>query len=193
MKREIKGLKRLAGETKRLDGYDKSYYMEIMYDRTTHETDCEEFIGYGGSLIPENSDVIICGFTHRPMSMVELRTMIEKAAVERNIDDLINLYESSDKPSDTVKAFLKERGYDDAKETIAAAINFKSYDGRISQSNTAWARSVTDVGTGNSYIPELDLIHPAHLNQLADTMRTVPEPSAMEKEQPYENEPKIIL
>lgn len=98
-----------------------------------------------------------------------------------NFRTLAEIKRESNTPADTVNAFIARVGYDAAAETIAAAINRKTHDGRLYDRNRTWAASITREGFGEAF-PYIDDIHPAHLNQIADAMRCAERPADPEPE-----------
>lgn len=110
--------------------------------------------------------------------------------IAKNYRTLAEIRENTETPSEAVAQFVERVGYAAAVETIAAAINCKAWDGRISDKNRAWAAEATTEGGNNVYIIGIDRIHPAHLDQLAHYMRRyepTPEAPAEEPKQETEN------
>ena len=83
-------------------------------------------------------------------------------------------YASRKTPDDTVAAFVKAVGYENAVVTIATLINRSGWDGRISGKNAEWAKTI-DNALDEKAAVDCDLyadgIHMAHLDQIADKMR----------------------
>ena len=83
-------------------------------------------------------------------------------------------YANRKTPDDTVAAFVKAVGYDNAVVTIATLINRSAWDGRISGKNADWAKTI-DNALDEKAAVDCDLyadgIHMTHLDQIADKMR----------------------
>lgn len=75
---KITGIKKIAGQTQKLTGW-YGHAMVIMYDTATGKAWADEFVD-GNSWVDYHSpDIINCGKTYFPMTMVEIRDMIEGA------------------------------------------------------------------------------------------------------------------
>ena len=84
-------------------------------------------------------------------------------------------YSSRKSPDDTVAAFVKAVGYENAATTIATLINRSSWDGRISGKNTDWAKTIDNALDQEAAVDlgiYTNAIHMTHLDQIADKMRT---------------------
>lgn len=83
-------------------------------------------------------------------------------------------------PAETVSAFVKAVGYEEAKRTIASLINRSAWDGRISRLRSAWAASIDEAFDEEAAVDQYiysSRIHLAHLDQIgAAFMKYVPEP-----------------
>ena len=80
-------------------------------------------------------------------------------------------------PEATVDLALTKCGKQSLQHVVAAAVNTKAWDGRISPRNAAWAAQTTREGleTNEAYYQMigLDSIHTAHLDQIADVVRSL--------------------
>lgn len=78
---KIKGLKKIAGESKSLTGYYSPEYLQLNYDRETGEawTDYHYSIGGNSWTQYHENNVINCGTIHEPKTMREIHEMIESA------------------------------------------------------------------------------------------------------------------
>ena len=77
-------------------------------------------------------------------------------------------------PDDTVAAFVKAVGYENAAATIATLINRSAWDGRISWRNAEWAKTIGNALDEKAALDcdiYADGIHMTHLDQIADKMR----------------------
>ena len=77
-------------------------------------------------------------------------------------------------PEMTVSYFVNNVGEESAARTIASLVNQSAWDGRISERNKEWARSVPGALTAeeaNNARVYTDKIHKAHLDQIASVMR----------------------
>ena len=89
-----------------------------------------------------------------------------KKTITANYAELVEIRKENTRPAETIAAAIAALGYDETAETIAACINCRKYDGRISPRNRAWALTITTEGTADrEYIIGMDSIHPAHLDQ----------------------------
>lgn len=73
----------------------------------------------------------------------------------------------------TVDSLVREIGYTAAVEVIASMVNRRAWDGRISNYAKAWAsaqENAWDEEASNRIGIYSDLIHPTHLNQIAEEM-----------------------
>lgn len=89
-------------------------------------------------------------------------------------------FEGSNRPDDCIRRCVEALGLDAVKEAISAAIILREYDGRVNIDNKRFAWSVHvepwahNVDYSNPLIygsPNVDAIHPAHLNNMADSLR----------------------
>lgn len=113
-----------------------------------------------------------------------------KKTITANYAKLVEIRKESTRPAETIAAAIAALGYDETAEAIAACINCRKYDGRISPRNRAWALTITTEGTSDrEYIVDMDSIHPAHLDQLADAMRQAEKPAEPEAVEPEAVEP----
>ncbi len=81
---KIKGLKKIAGESKGLEGYYSGHYLQINYDRKTGEAWTDYHVSFGQNSWTEYNDssIITCGNISEPMTMKEIRAMIERKVGE---------------------------------------------------------------------------------------------------------------
>ena len=72
---KIKGLKKIAGETKNL----KAEYIEVFYDVNTHEAWSKYHYSIGKNEWTEYSDnnILNCGTISEPMNQKEIKEIIE--------------------------------------------------------------------------------------------------------------------
>ncbi len=77
----IKGLKKIAGESKSLSGYYSGQYLQVNYDRATGEawTDFHCSFGQNSWSQYHDNNIINCGNISEPTTMVQIRDMIEGA------------------------------------------------------------------------------------------------------------------
>lgn len=77
---KIKGLKKIAGESKQIGKYDPEY-LQLNYDKTTGEawTDYHYSIGHNSWTEYHEPGIITCGNITEPKTMREIREMIENA------------------------------------------------------------------------------------------------------------------
>lgn len=119
-----------------------------------------------------------------------------RTELERIISALEKAHETTqattNKPADTVNAFVSAVGLDTAAYCIAAMVRRVRFDGRISRYAKAWADGLEGLNMPGEWmqaVPECysSSIHPAHLSQLAEAMEErlkQPEPEeSMEKEE----------
>lgn len=116
-----------------------------------------------------------------------------------NLKRLVKIYEEhlEEKltPTETAQQFIDEVGLENAKETMAAAITVKAWDGRISIENKKyWTPIGEEYGFNESMnLYGIDSIHPAHLDQLAESVRRIikqQEAAAQDQTAPAEEEPE---
>ena len=84
---KIKGLKKIAGETKGLKGYYSGEYLQLNYDAKTGEawTDYHYSLGQNSWCQYHDKNILRCGNISRPKTMKEIRVMIEQKMLEREI------------------------------------------------------------------------------------------------------------
>ena len=83
-------------------------------------------------------------------------------------------YSRRNSPEDTVAAFVKAVGYENAATTIATLINRSSWDGRISGKNADWAKTIDNALDQEAAVDlgiYTNAIHMTHLDQIAEKMR----------------------
>lgn len=78
---KIKGLKKISGESKKLNGFYNPEYLQLNYNTATGEawTDFHYSIGHNSWTKYDEPTIINCGTIHRPTTMKELAQMIEDA------------------------------------------------------------------------------------------------------------------
>ncbi len=78
---KIKGLKKIAGESKSLRGYYSGQYLQVNYNRTTGEAWTDWHCSFGQNSWSQYHDINIinCGNISNPMTMAQIREMIEGA------------------------------------------------------------------------------------------------------------------
>lgn len=87
MELKIKGLKKLASESKQLSGYYSGHYMQVNYNISTGEVWGDYFYSLGQNMWTEYNDknVIICGNISEPTTMKEIRMMIKEVLLANHI------------------------------------------------------------------------------------------------------------
>lgn len=86
---KIKGIKKIAGESKSLRGYYSGEYLQVNYDRSTGEAWTNFHCSFGQNWWTyHDSDIINCGNISSPMTMVQIREMIEIAVAEHDYFEL---------------------------------------------------------------------------------------------------------
>lgn len=77
----IKGLKKIAGESKWLKGYYSGEYLQINYDKSTGEawSDYHYSLGQNEWSHYHDNNIINCGNIADPVSMADLREFITRA------------------------------------------------------------------------------------------------------------------
>ena len=78
---EIKGLKKVAGMTKRLAGNDNS--VQVFYNTQTHEAWGVEHVGASWTQY-DSRDVVSCGHLRAPATMQEIEEMVADACSHIN-------------------------------------------------------------------------------------------------------------
>lgn len=78
---KIKGIKKISGETRALNGYHSGQYLQVNYDRKSGEawTDFHCSLGQNSWREYSDSNIISCGNLSEPATMAEIREMIERA------------------------------------------------------------------------------------------------------------------
>lgn len=78
---KITGLKKVAGETKSLEGYFSGKYLQLNYDKSTGKVWTDFFYSLGQNNWTEyhDSNIINCGNISEPMTMVQIREMVVNA------------------------------------------------------------------------------------------------------------------
>ena len=84
---KMKGLKRIAGESKTLDGYLFPAYLQISYDMNTGEVMSDFHCSLGGNSWTEYADndvITVCNLYH-PTSMQDLALRIQTCVEEHRL------------------------------------------------------------------------------------------------------------
>lgn len=78
---KIKGIKKIAVESKNLGGYYSGQYLQVNYDRITGEawTDFHYSLGQNSWSEYHSSNIINCGNISEPVTMAQVREIIEQA------------------------------------------------------------------------------------------------------------------
>lgn len=113
--------------------------------------------------------------------------MLNKKETQTAIRDIIRIYEQTrdTTPQNTAKNIIDELGTAKAREAMAVLIKNCSYDGRISpQSKDYWTAVPSWEKAENEWlgVSEVDKIHRAHLNQIAEAMSKICSVKFTEKE-----------
>lgn len=82
---KIKGLKKIAGESKKLSGYYSPEYLQLNYNTKTGEawTDYHYSIGHNSWTGYNEPDVITCGNITEPKTQKEIAAMIHDAIANK--------------------------------------------------------------------------------------------------------------
>lgn len=82
---KIKGLKKIAGASKSLNGYYSGQYLQVNYDPSTGEAWSNYHCSFGQNSWTQyhDSNVINCGNISEPKTMKQLREIIESAVEYR--------------------------------------------------------------------------------------------------------------
>lgn len=83
---KIKGIKKIAGESKGLEGYYSGHYLQLNYDKKTGEAWTDEHVSFGQNNWTEYNDssIINCGNICEPVTMEEIRKMIKDKLEMKN-------------------------------------------------------------------------------------------------------------
>ena len=100
-----------------------------------------------------------------------------RKAIVANVKTFERIYSETREttPYNTVDSLINEIGYPAAVEVIASMVNRLAWDGRISNHAKAWAsaqENAWDEEASNRIGIYSDMIHPTHLNQIAEAMMT---------------------
>lgn len=82
---KVKGLKKIAGETKNLKGFYSCEYLQLNYNKKTGEAWTDYLCSLGQNSWKEynDSDIINCGNISEKKTMEEIKEMIHAALYER--------------------------------------------------------------------------------------------------------------
>lgn len=82
---KVKGLKKIAGETKNLKGFYSGEYLQLNYNKKTGEAWTDFFCNLGQNSWKDynDSDIIKCGNISEKKTMKEIKEMIHFALYER--------------------------------------------------------------------------------------------------------------
>lgn len=85
---KIKGLKKIAGESKNLTGYYSPDYLQINFDRKTGEAWSDYFycIGHNSRKYYHDENILFCGIISRPATMQQIREIIENSVIYADIN-----------------------------------------------------------------------------------------------------------
>ena len=83
---KIKGLKKIAGDSKSLTGYYSPEYLQINFDRSTGEAWADYFycIGQNSRKFYNDKNILYCGTISSPATMQQVREMIENSVIYAN-------------------------------------------------------------------------------------------------------------
>jgi len=83
---KISGLRKIAGETKSLQGHYSSIYLQLNYDTSDGHawTDQHCSLGHNSWTQYHDDTIINCGILTEPATMKEIEAMIERAVCEKN-------------------------------------------------------------------------------------------------------------
>ena len=86
MEEKIKGLKKIAGETKNLKGAYSPEYIEVFYDVNTHKAWSEYHYSIGKNEWTEyyDNNILNCGTISEPMNQKEIEEIIENEIMMTN-------------------------------------------------------------------------------------------------------------
>lgn len=100
-----------------------------------------------------------------------------RKAIVANVLTFERIYSATreETPYNTVDSLVNDIGYAAAVEVVASMVNRLAWDGRISNYAKAWAsaqENAWDEKASNRIGIYSDMIHPTHLNQIAEAMMT---------------------
>lgn len=111
----------------------------------------------------------------KPMTREERREA--KREIRNMRHDVIEAYNGTENPTETIELLVTERGYKGACEAVATVVNMVSlHDGRIYDKTREWAQNV-EGAYSNEVCRDLGFygvdswIHSAHVDQIGDAMR----------------------
>lgn len=118
---KIKGLKKIAGESKHIGKYDPEY-LQLNYDKTTGEAWADYHYSIGGNSWTEYHDtnILNCGNIEEPATMKEIAEMIHDAVLK-------DLYKRLDAAKATAAAARLEKDYSTALAQDALADDIRLY------------------------------------------------------------------
>jgi len=84
---KISGLKKIAGDTKSLQGGYSGRYLQLNYNKKDHYAWTDEHVAFnlGSRSVYEYNDIVYCGLLRTPKTMIELAEIIERAVAESNV------------------------------------------------------------------------------------------------------------
>lgn len=88
---KIKGIKKIAGESKNLQGYYSGQYLQLNYDTKTGEAWTNHHTSFGQNSWTEydGNSIINCGNICEPITMEEIREMIiEKLEMKNRMEQI---------------------------------------------------------------------------------------------------------
>ena len=79
----IKGLKKIAGMSKKLNARYAGWYLQLNYNKKTREAWADEIfsIGQNHYIVYDDQNVLNCGKICKPMKMAEIAEMIAEKEV----------------------------------------------------------------------------------------------------------------
>lgn len=121
------------------------------------------------------------GLTQEEKKGAEDMTREERREAEREIrnmrHDVIEAYNGTETPTETIELLVTERGYEGACKAVATVVNMVSlHDGRIYDKTREWAQNV-EGAYSNEVCRDLGFygvdswIHSAHVNQIGEAMK----------------------
>lgn len=98
----------------------------------------------------------------------------------KNWKEIVDIYEKTQTPKDTVDAIIASLGTEQTKEVFATVAAIKKHDGRIGRANRQYMDSIstnprfTERSTDNPILyAGLDDIHTAHIDQMITELRAL--------------------
>lgn len=81
---KLKNIKKVAGETKCLKGYYHGGYLQLNYNKKTHELFTVYFysLGHNSWVVYHDDNIVTIGNISEPMTMQEIYDMVERWLIE---------------------------------------------------------------------------------------------------------------